>query len=66
MGFAVDLVVHMRSCYLPGVVDHHEQWTWSDPYREYGLRLADSQEFEIIDRVLRQVLTEAWDRIVRH
>ena len=28
--------------------------------------VADSEEFAIIDRVLRQVLTEAWDRIVRH
>ena len=28
--------------------------------------VADNEEFEIIDRVLRQVLTEAWDRIVRH
>src|ERR671931_1297638 len=28
--------------------------------------IADSEEFEIIDRVLRQVLTEAWDRIVSH
>jgi adenosylmethionine-8-amino-7-oxononanoate aminotransferase len=28
--------------------------------------IADTEEFEIIDRVLRQVLTEAWDRIVRH
>ena len=28
--------------------------------------IADSEEFEIIDRVLRQVLTEAWERIVRH
>jgi adenosylmethionine-8-amino-7-oxononanoate aminotransferase len=28
--------------------------------------IADSEEFELIDRVLRQVLTEAWDRIVRH
>jgi adenosylmethionine-8-amino-7-oxononanoate aminotransferase len=28
--------------------------------------VADTEEFEIIDRVLRQVLTEAWDRIVRH
>jgi adenosylmethionine-8-amino-7-oxononanoate aminotransferase len=27
--------------------------------------IADSEEFEIIDRVLRQVLTEAWERIVR-
>src|SRR5918992_1066334 len=28
--------------------------------------IADTEEFEIIDRVLRQVLTDAWDRIVRH
>jgi adenosylmethionine-8-amino-7-oxononanoate aminotransferase len=28
--------------------------------------IADSEEFEIIDRVLREVLTEAWERIVRH
>jgi adenosylmethionine-8-amino-7-oxononanoate aminotransferase len=28
--------------------------------------IADTEEFELIDRVLRQVLTEAWDRIVRH
>jgi adenosylmethionine-8-amino-7-oxononanoate aminotransferase len=28
--------------------------------------IADTEEFEEIDRVLRLVLTEAWDRIVRH
>ena len=28
--------------------------------------IADSEEFELIDKVLRQVLTDAWDRIVRH
>jgi len=28
--------------------------------------IADTQQFEEIDAVLRQVLTEAWDRIVRH
>jgi adenosylmethionine-8-amino-7-oxononanoate aminotransferase len=28
--------------------------------------IADTEEFEIIDRVLREVLSEAWDRIVRH
>src|SRR5918996_1414432 len=28
--------------------------------------IADSQEFDVIDRVLRRVLTDAWDRIVRH
>jgi adenosylmethionine-8-amino-7-oxononanoate aminotransferase len=28
--------------------------------------IADTEEFELIDRVLRQVLTDAWERIVRH
>jgi adenosylmethionine-8-amino-7-oxononanoate aminotransferase len=28
--------------------------------------IADTAEFELIDKVLRQVLTDAWDRIVRH
>jgi adenosylmethionine-8-amino-7-oxononanoate aminotransferase len=28
--------------------------------------IADTQEFEEIDRILRSVLTEAWDKIVRH
>jgi adenosylmethionine-8-amino-7-oxononanoate aminotransferase len=28
--------------------------------------IADTEEFELIDRVLREVLTEAWERIVRH
>ena len=28
--------------------------------------IADSEEFELIDKVLRSVLTEAWERIVRH
>ena len=28
--------------------------------------IADTEEFELIDNVLRSVLTEAWERIVRH
>ncbi|MEA2468533.1 MAG: hypothetical protein QOJ57_2659, partial [Thermoleophilaceae bacterium] len=28
--------------------------------------IADTPEFEYIDRVLRTVLTEAWEKIVRH
>jgi adenosylmethionine-8-amino-7-oxononanoate aminotransferase len=28
--------------------------------------IADTEEFELIDRVLRQVLTDAWERVVRH
>jgi adenosylmethionine-8-amino-7-oxononanoate aminotransferase len=28
--------------------------------------IADSEEFDVIDKVLRQVFTEAWDRVVKH
>jgi adenosylmethionine-8-amino-7-oxononanoate aminotransferase len=28
--------------------------------------IADSEEFDVIDKVLRQVLSEAWDRVVKH
>ena len=28
--------------------------------------IADSEQFQEIDTTLRAVLTEAWDRIVRH
>jgi adenosylmethionine-8-amino-7-oxononanoate aminotransferase len=28
--------------------------------------IADTEEFELIDQVLRTVLSEAWDRVVRH
>jgi adenosylmethionine-8-amino-7-oxononanoate aminotransferase len=28
--------------------------------------IADTEEFQVIDKVLRQVLTEAWERVVHH
>jgi adenosylmethionine-8-amino-7-oxononanoate aminotransferase len=28
--------------------------------------IADSEEFDVIDKVLRQVFTEAWNRVVKH
>jgi adenosylmethionine-8-amino-7-oxononanoate aminotransferase len=38
-----------------------------DPVIQFSPPLvADTAEFEFIDQVLREVLTEAWDRIVRH
>jgi broad specificity phosphatase PhoE len=35
MGFAVDYTVELPSGYVPGEVDHHEQWGWPHPYRTY-------------------------------
>jgi hypothetical protein len=40
MGFAVDDTVEPPSGYVPGEVDHHEQWRWSRPYRVYAGLLA--------------------------
>jgi hypothetical protein len=35
-GFAVDDAVELPSGYVPGEVDHHEQWGWPRPYRTYA------------------------------
>ncbi len=36
MGSAVDETVDWPSGYIPGVVEHHDQWTWSHPYVRYA------------------------------
>lgn len=36
MGVAVDDTVEMPSCYAPGEVEFHEQWTWPEPYARYA------------------------------
>jgi broad specificity phosphatase PhoE len=36
MGFAVDDTVELPSGYVPGEVDHHDQWRWPSPYRSYA------------------------------
>jgi broad specificity phosphatase PhoE len=40
MGFAVDDTVDMPTCYVPGEVDKHEQWTWPQPFVRYAELLA--------------------------
>jgi len=42
MGYAVDDAVDMVSGYVPGVIVHHDQWTWPRPYETYAELLADS------------------------
>ena len=50
MGFAVDDTVELPSGYVPGEVEHHDQWRWPQPYRTYaelvgrGLGLASVAE----------------------
>jgi broad specificity phosphatase PhoE len=36
MGFPVDDTVELPSGYVPGEVDHHDQWRWPRPYRSYA------------------------------
>ena len=40
MGYAVDDTVDLPSGYLPGRIDHHDQWHWPEPYRRYAELLA--------------------------
>jgi broad specificity phosphatase PhoE len=36
MGFAVDDAVELPSGYVPGEVEHHQQWRWPRPYSAYA------------------------------
>ena len=36
MGLAVDGTVELPSGYVPGEVEHHDQWRWPRPYRTYA------------------------------
>ncbi|WP_144127346.1 histidine phosphatase family protein [Catellatospora sichuanensis] len=36
MGFAVDDTAEMPSGYVPGEVDHHDQWRWERPFVTYA------------------------------
>ena len=40
MGFAVDDTIELPSGYVPGEVDHHDQWHWPRPYRTYAELIA--------------------------
>jgi broad specificity phosphatase PhoE len=40
MGFAVDDTIELPSGYVPGEVDHHDQWRWPRPYRTYAELIA--------------------------
>lgn len=36
MGYAVDDAIDMPSGYVPHEVDHHDQWSWPQPYVAYA------------------------------
>lgn len=41
LGAAVDEQVAWPSGYVDGVVAHHDQWAWPDPFRRYAQLLGD-------------------------
>ena len=48
MGYAVDEMVEWPSGYVEGVVEHHDQWRWDQPFLRY-------QELLLTSSVLREV-----------
>jgi broad specificity phosphatase PhoE len=48
MGYAVDDTVDLPSGYLPGRIDHHDQWHWPEPHRKYAELLAQLPELAAV------------------
>jgi broad specificity phosphatase PhoE len=40
MGHAVDELIELPSGYVPGEVEHHDQWAWPQPYAHYAELIA--------------------------
>ena len=60
MGFAVDDTVELPSGYVPGEVDHHEQWRWPRPYRTYAELVGRAGGLAMVAEAHRRV----WTRVV--
>ena len=48
MGYSVDEVVDWPSGYVPGVVDHHDQWRWDFAFSRYADLLTSSETFRAV------------------
>jgi broad specificity phosphatase PhoE len=60
MGFAVDEMVELPSGYVPGEVEHHDQWRWSRPYVRYAELLGRAGGLAAVAEAHRGV----WIRVV--
>jgi len=60
MGYAVDDTADLPSGYLPGKVEHHDQWHWPQPYRRYAELRAQSPGLAAVADAHR----ELWTRLV--
>jgi broad specificity phosphatase PhoE len=61
MGFAVDGTVELPSGYVPGEVEHHDQWRWPRPYRTYAELLGRGGRLAAV----AQAHQAAWTRAVQ-
>jgi broad specificity phosphatase PhoE len=60
MGFAVDDTVELPSGYVPGEVEHHDQWRWPQPYLTYAELLERGGGLTAVAETHRA----AWTRVV--
>jgi broad specificity phosphatase PhoE len=61
MGVAVDDTVELPSGYVPGEVDHHDQWQWPRPYARYAELLQQGGGLTAVAEAHR----ELWIRVVQ-
>ena len=74
MGFAVDETVELPTGYVPGEVDHHDQWRWPRPSRAYaellgrggGLATVAEAHLRVWTRVVEAVPDGAAALVVAH
>jgi broad specificity phosphatase PhoE len=59
MGWAVDDTVDMPSGYVPGEVEHHDQWGWPQPYVRYAELIARGTGLAAVAAEHRRIWTEA-------
>jgi broad specificity phosphatase PhoE len=59
MGFAVDECVDWPSGYVPGEVEHHDQWRWSQPYVRYAELVGRASGLADVAAAHRRVWTSA-------
>ncbi|MDT0345464.1 histidine phosphatase family protein [Streptomyces litchfieldiae] len=59
MGWAVDDALDMPSGYVPGEVDHHDQWAWPQPYVHYAELIARGGALAAVAAAHRMIWTEA-------
>jgi broad specificity phosphatase PhoE len=62
MGYAVDESIDWASGYVTGVVEHHDQWQWDQPFARYAELLVASAAL----RAVAEEHLEHWRRALMH